>query len=211
MIKTRIKALALAAVMVVSAVAFFGSVPKEKAADIVYGSEYEQAVALMKSSAVSGVSVQSFSADTQSITPGYSYDPSQLEGVEIPDSALSDITTLQYYYETDTYAYGITADGSEVIALRKANGQKYDMLAGAGMVYSDSTKVNNQTTRLLTAGQVESFTEGTDQNGNRTLTVSYAVSGAVVAEYMADTFLTAPSVTTVYTLYDNSFSTLLII
>jgi len=199
----RVKAFILTAVMTVSVLGLFTGV-NNKITEKIYGSDYEKAVALMKAEAVSAVSTESFTLDNESVTPGYSYDPANLENVEIPDSALVDITNLQYYYETDTYAYGITADGKEVIALRKANGQKYDMLSGAGAVQVNSTKVGNKTTSLIAASSVDSFKEGTDENGNKTLAVSYALTGAAVDEYAADNNLTAPAVTTVYTLYENS-------
>ena len=197
----RIKALSLAAVMVVSLLGFFGEKP------ILFSREYEKAVALMKSQAVASVSTTAFSADTTSITPGEALDTSLLENLEIPDSALSDITTLQYYYETDNYAYGITADGEEVIALRKSIGHKYDMLAGAGNANIVSNIAGDSRTQI-TNTTVKSFSENTDEKGNKTLTVIYNVTGLAVTEYENAIALgeewVEPSVTSVYTLYENS-------
>lgn len=214
MLKRRIKAFVLTAVMAVSVFACFVGV-NDKTATVIYGSEYEKQVALMKSGAVSDVSVQGFSTDSASVTPGYDFDSNDLNNVNIPVSALNDITALQYYYETDTYAYGITADGSEVISLRKANGQKYDMLSGAGKVQSNNTEKvqvdgKDVKARIIEAGKADTFTEGTDENGNKTLTVNYQLSGVAVDEYNNSvsssdaTDLAAPSIKTVYTFYEGS-------
>ena len=171
----KIKAFILTLVMAVAVFGYFTGLNKDL---IIYKNEYQKSVALMKSEAVGGVSVESFSSVSTSVTPGEAFDESLLENMQIPDSALSDITTLQYYYETDSYAYGITADGSEVIALRKANGKKYDMLSGAGMV----NMLNSSKKTLLSNGGISAFTEGTDENGSRTLTVEYNLAGLVSEE-----------------------------
>jgi len=209
----RIKALILTTVMVIGVFACYIGI-NDKTATVIYGSEYEKQVAVMKSGAVSEVSVQAFSDGSASVTPGYDFDSGDLNNVNIPVSELNDITTLQYYYETDTYAYGITSDGSEIISLRKANGQKYDMLSGAGSVQSNNTekvKIDGKEVkvRIIKAGKADAFTEGTDENGNTTLTVNYQLSGVAVDEYNTavsggGTDLTAPSIKTVYTFYEGS-------
>ena len=210
----RLKALVLLLVMVISVLGVYSGVT-DKIDTVVYGSNYEKEVALMKAEAVSSVSAESFTATDRSLTPGYFNDEIDSADVNVPASKISDITRLQYYYETNTYAYGITIDGEEVIALRKANGSKYDMLQGAGKVHSQSSAkvtVNGEekSLRILESANVESFTEGTDEKGNKTVTVNYALSGAAVVEYNnavsdgGSDNLTAPSVKTVYTLYDGA-------
>ncbi|MBQ5883563.1 MAG: hypothetical protein IIW72_03455, partial [Clostridia bacterium] len=115
--------------------------------------------------------------------------------------------SLQYYYENKIYAYGITVDGEEIISLRKANGIKYDMLCGAGKVNIVSN-IAGDARILLSNDKVKNFTEGEDANGNKILTVNYEVTGLAVDEYnVALAYgknLIKPSVSVIYTFYENS-------
>lgn len=197
----RIISLTLAFALAVSLWGIFGS------GNILFKTKYEKAVADMKSGAVGEVSAVTFSTASASVTPGEVPDLSVLSAIEIPASKLVDTDTLKYYYENDIYAYGITSDGSEVIALRKANGIKYDMLKGAGTV-SIVSDIAGDSRSQITNSSVTDFTEGEDENGNKFLTVNYEVSGLAVEEYKNAVAegkeWNEPSVTVTYTFYENS-------
>lgn len=173
---------------------------------LLFVSEYEKAVLNMKTQYGENISVQPFSTEEASLTPGKACDLSLVDDIEIPRSALSDITALEYYYENDIYAYGITKEGKEVIALRKANGLKYDMLEGAGKVHIVSSIAGDNAAQL-TNTTVKDYSQITDESGNTVLTVNYNVEGKAVDEYNSASSVegwTAPSVSVVYTFYKNS-------
>lgn len=172
-----------------------------------FKSEYEKAVAVMKADSVSKTASYSFATKSSSLTPGKSYDKSLAESIKIPTSSLSDATMLKYYYESDIYAYGITLEDKEIIALRKANGIKYDMLSGAGSVNILSSIAGDSRTQI-TNTTVKSFEESTDGNGNKILTVNYNLEGKSVDEYKnaianGEDWI-QPSVKVIYTFFENS-------
>lgn len=88
------------------------------------------------------------------------------------ESLLRNEDALAFYYEGDHYAYGITAEGVEVIAFMDSQGNKMDVLAGAGRYSLKSTTGLT----LIEAGGVSDFTQGISGT-NISLDVTYQVTG----------------------------------
>lgn len=111
-----------------------------------------------------------------SITPGAEkvYDDAFL--TQYPTSLLWNPASLQYYYEGANYAYGIDADGKEIIALKKGNGAKIDLLEGAGKFKIYDSRSSWYREIMVTNTAVASFTED-NENGTDCLTVQYSVDG----------------------------------
>ena len=97
------------------------------------------------------------SSDNSSLEDNSS-DNTDYEIMEHNESLLS-ADDLQYYYEGNGYAYGITADGKEVIAYLEKNGELIDVYGGIGGIG----------TYRLSAGGVSMFTYTGIKSFNRLL------------------------------------------
>lgn len=115
-----------------------------------------------------------FDVSEKSITPGME-ECTEAENSYKP-SALSDINKLQYYYEGSNYAYGIDKEGNETIALKRGNGEKVDILSGAGSVKLYTEGKSWERKIMLSNTTVSSFSEGTENN-IKYVEVLYNLSG----------------------------------
>lgn len=110
---------------------------------------------------------------------------------DFSESFLADNSALQFYFEGDTYAYGIADDNTEYIAFKDCSGKLVDAVSGGGFFIlagqGGRTLVNNYA--------VEDFTQTISDN-EITLIVNYRAQGA-----NADA---VKNCTTTYTLYSNS-------
>lgn len=94
-------------------------------------------------------------------------DDSKIES-DFAESVLADNDSLLFYYEKDSYAYGITEDNEEIIAFRDRSGKLVDALQGAGKYKLVSETGGN----IVSNYSVSDFTQ-TISNGNVKLTVNY--------------------------------------
>ena len=112
-------------------------------------------------------------SDKNTETPSDYPDYSKIYGM----SDLADTKSLQFYYKGFTYAYGITENGGERIALIAQNsGDWIDLINGAGTMKLVSTSG----TTLLEADKISRF-ETTFIDGFTTLYVYYELSGVAAA------------------------------
>ena len=111
---------------------------------------------------------------------------------DLPESLLTNKNNLQYYYEGNNYAYGITNQGNEYIAFRDESGRLYDVMNGGGKIQL----VNVSRATVLSLGSVTGI-ERTMQDAYDSVKVSYNIilSGASDAK-----------VTTTYVFKENCIS-----
>lgn len=89
---------------------------------------------------------------------------------DLPVSVLTDKNNLQYYYEGNNYAYGITNQGNEYIAFRDEGGRLYDIMNGGGKIQL----VNVSKSQILSLGAVTDI-EKTMQDAYSCIKVSYNI------------------------------------
>ncbi len=127
-----------------------------------------------------------------------------------PDTLIINKGSFKYYYEGSNYVYGIDKDNNEIIAYKHKNGQYFDMIDGAGKVWIKSyATLEAASKKVLKNETVNTFTEGTDNEGNKTLTVTYNLSGidkaTVAASHITVTYTFGYSAITVkYDIYAKS-------
>lgn len=134
-------------------------------------SSYSETVESWQSSGA--VAQTSFSTLSTGATPGQTLQKLAEANDEFSTSALSDMSLLQFYFEGENYAYGIDAAGNEIVAVRRPNGKKIDVMDGFGKFYANNTSNKS----IVKATTVTEFEKSTDENGNINLNVMYAVSG----------------------------------
>lgn len=94
------------------------------------------------------------------------------------DTALLNTNELQFFYKGLSYAYGITQEGKEVIALIDQNsGDWIDILNGAGTIQLNTSSLSGGVgTALLESNGIESFDQ-TMVDGFTTLYITYKLTG----------------------------------
>lgn len=109
------------------------------------------------------------------------------EEVKFEASLVENVSKLKYYIDGENYRYAITTSGKEVIAFKDADGTFIDTIKGAGEYVIRDTSFWGY---ISYPTAISGFEHG-EENGVKTLTVSYTTSNA-----------TASSSTT-YKFYDN--------
>ncbi len=106
------------------------------------------------------------------------------------ESLFADKDSMEYYYETDYYAYGITDTGSEILAMIDDDGEYFDTYSGAGQVHLRGMSGS----QLFSSGRVIEYARSL-QNGSLAVTVTY--------DYM-DYFASSDNtiITSTYIFYD---------
>lgn len=94
-------------------------------------------------------------------------DKSKIES-DFAESVLADNDQLLFYYEKDSYAYGITEDREEIIAFKDRSGKLVDAIQGAGKYNLISETGGNVASNY----NIKDYTQ-TISNGNVKLTVNY--------------------------------------
>ena len=95
-----------------------------------------------------------------------------LDERNFPTSNLADKESLQFFYEGDIYAYGITESGIEYIAYKSPSGEMLDAITGAGK-YILNTSTG---TAIVVTGVVDKF-ESLMKDGYPSVIVDYKTSG----------------------------------
>lgn len=138
----------------------------------------------------SGNNASVFNTSDISVTPGAVSLPAGTASTKYPTSGLWNTSVLNYYYEGNNYAYGINSSGNEIIAYKRPDGTKIDLLAGAGNIKLYDGRASQRREIMLTNTIVSSFLESTLSDGTDCLTVTYSVAGnysdgaEITAEYL---------------------------
>lgn len=99
-------------------------------------------------------------------------------------SFLADKESLQYFYEGDSYAYGIDEGGNEYIAYKYVTGEMLDAITGAGR-YILNPKSGSS---IVVTGRVEKFSQAM-KDGYPALVVDYKTSGMVSYATVQTTYI----------------------
>ena len=117
---------------------------------------------------------------TEQTTDGF---PS-LDDRKFPTSNLADKESLQYFYDTDTYAYGISENGIEYIAYKSPSGEMLDAITGAGKyILNTSTGA-----AVVVTGVVDKF-ESLMKDGFPSVIVDYKTSGTASHAAVQTTYM----------------------
>lgn len=120
----------------------------------------------------------STSSDSNTSNDKPSKNEEKYEIMAYGDSML-DTDDLQYYYEGDGYAYGITSEGQEVISYLEDNGELIDVYGGVGGIGIYKLSAANSGTMFSYMG-VKSFTRQL-VNGEEGIEIVYEIAGTEAA------------------------------
>ena len=115
-----------------------------------------------------------------------------LPALSLPESELSNESSLMFRYEGSNYVYGVTNDGNELIAYRDESGRLYDILSGGGKF----DLCNSSGLSLLNIGKVVKA-EATMRESYDAVVLTYVLSGSAAAN---------AKVQTTYVFKENSIS-----
>lgn len=107
-----------------------------------------------------------------------------LDNRKFPKSNLADKDSLQFFYESETYAYGITEGGIEYIAYKSPSGEMLDAITGAGKFVLNSASGAG----IAVAGGVKEFTSMM-KDGYPAVVVDYNTSGMASYSTVQTTYL----------------------